>query len=151
VRSVAKITTSFTVAHSITLGAATLDMVQISSRLVEPLIAVTIIYVGIENIFRRVESDGRWLLTFAFGLIHGLGFASALKELGIGAAGSAAVPLLSFNLGVELGQFAIAIIVLPVIWKLSARPLFVARYVPACSIAVALVGVYWLIQRSLLG
>ncbi|HBZ72031.1 MAG TPA: hypothetical protein DEP35_20800 [Deltaproteobacteria bacterium] len=126
-RSIGKIITSFTVAHSITLGAATFDLVRLSPRLVEPLIAATIVYVGIENIWRRVESDRRWLLTFVFGLIHGFGFASALKELGIGANGSAAVPLLSFNLGVEAGQFAVAILVLPVIWKLGARPSFVAR------------------------
>jgi hydrogenase/urease accessory protein HupE len=150
-RSVAKIITSFTVAHSITLGAATFDLVQVPSRLVEPLIAATIIYVGIENIWRRGESDARWLLTFAFGLVHGFGFASALRELGIGAAGSAAAPLLSFNLGVEAGQFAVALVVLPVIWKLRARPRFVAHYVPACSLAVALVGIYWLVERSLLG
>jgi len=150
-RSVGRIITSFTVAHSITLGAATFDLVRLSSQLVEPLIAATIIYVGIENIWRGGESDKRWLLTFAFGLVHGFGFASALRELGIGAVERAAVPLLSFNLGVEVGQFAVAVVVLPVIWKLSARPSFATRYVPACSVAVALVGLYWLVERSLLG
>jgi len=150
-RSVAKIITSFTVAHSITLGAATFDLVQIPSRVSEPLIAATIVYVGLENVWRRGESDSRWLLAFAFGLVHGFGFASALRELGIGSGGGAAAPLLSFNLGVETGQFAVAIVLLPLIWKLRARPSFVARYVPAGSLAVALVGLYWLVERSLLG
>jgi hydrogenase/urease accessory protein HupE len=150
-RSVGRIITSFTVAHSITLGAATLDLVRLSSHLVEPLIAATIIYVGIENVWRGGGSDKRWLLTFAFGLVHGFGFATALRELGIGAVDRAAVPLLSFNLGVEIGQFAVAVVILPVIWRLSARPSFATRYVPACSFAVALVGLYWLVERSLLG
>jgi hydrogenase/urease accessory protein HupE len=149
-RSVAKIITSFTVAHSITLGAATFDLVRLSSRLVEPLIAATIVFVGIENLVRRGEVDRRWVLTFVFGLVHGLGFASALKELGIGAGAEAAVPLLSFNLGVEVGQLAVAIVVLPAIWRLSARPLFAKRFVPACSVAVALVGTYWLVERAFL-
>jgi hydrogenase/urease accessory protein HupE len=149
-RSVAKIITSFTVAHSITLGAATFDLVRLSSGLVESLIAATIVFVGVENLIGRVETDRRWLLTFVFGLVHGFGFASALKELGIGVGGGVAVPLLSFNLGVELGQLAVAIVVLPAIWKLSTWPSFLERCVPACSAAVALVGAYWLVERSLL-
>lgn len=148
-RTAAKIITSFTVAHSITLALATLNVVNLPSNIVEPLIAVSIIYVGLENIFRR-EIKRRWLLTFAFGLIHGFGFATVLRELGIGAHGGALVPLLSFNLGVELGQIAIAALVLPLIWKLQQRPAFVLRYVPACSILVALAGGYWLLARTLL-
>ena len=143
-----KIITCFTIAHSITLAVATLSHVQISSRLVEPLIAASIVYVGIENLIRGDDPKGRWMLTFAFGLIHGFGFASVLKELGVGANGrSIAVPLVSFNLGVEVGQIVIAAVVLPVIWKLRTRPVFVARWVPACSVLVALLGGYWFVQR----
>jgi hydrogenase/urease accessory protein HupE len=149
-KSVARIITSFTVAHSITLGLATLDVVRISPSVVEPLIAVSVMYVGLENIFRR-EHRARWLLTFGFGLVHGFGFASALKELGIGAGGmGAAVPLLSFNMGVEMGQIGIASVALPLIWKLRAQPLFVRRSVPALSLLVAAAGCVWLIQRTLL-
>src|ERR1051325_7034280 len=83
-----KIITCFTLAHSITLAVATLSLVQISSRIVEPLIAASIVYVGVENLFRGDDPKGRWLLTFAFGLIHGFGFASVLRELGVGANGS---------------------------------------------------------------
>ncbi len=143
-----KIITCFTIAHSITLAVATLSLVQISSRVVEPLIAASIVYVGVENLFRGDDPKGRWLLTFAFGLIHGFGFASVLRELGVGANGSGiAVPLVSFNLGVEVGQIVIAALVLPVIWKLRTRPLFITRWVPACSVLVALLGSYWFVQR----
>jgi len=148
-RETVKIITSFTVAHSITLGLATMDVVKVSPGVVEPLIAVSIIYVGLENIFRR-EIKRRWLLTFAFGLVHGFGFASALRELGVGAGVKAVTPLLSFNLGVEIGQIAIAALILPLIWKLRQQPRFVIRYVPACSILVALAGGYWLIERTVL-
>jgi hydrogenase/urease accessory protein HupE len=154
-RETAKIITSFTVAHSITLALATLDVVRLSPNVVEPLIAASIVYVGLENILRgeirgRHEIRGRWMLTFAFGLAHGFGFASALKELGIGAGAGAVPPLLSFNLGVEIGQISIAALVLPLIWKLRRHPGFVPRYVPACSILVAAAGAYWLIERTVL-
>jgi hydrogenase/urease accessory protein HupE len=143
-----KIITCFTIAHSITLAVATLSLVQFSSRIVEPLIAASIVYVGIENLVRGDDPQGRWLLTFAFGLIHGFGFASVLRELGIGANGSGiAVPLVSFNLGVEVGQITIAALVLPVIWKSREKPTFITRWVPACSVLVALLGGYWFVQR----
>ena len=147
-----KIITCFTIAHSITLAVATLSLVQISSRIVEPLIAASIVYVGVENLFRGDDPKGRWLLTFAFGLIHGFGFASVLRELGVGANGSGiTVPLVSFNLGVEIGQIVIAGIALPVIWKLRTRPVFLRRWVPACSVVVAVLGGYWFVQRVWLG
>ena len=96
----------------------------------------------------RELPKGRGLLTFAFGLIHGLGFASVLRELGVGSAISEiAVPLLSFNLGVELGQLLIAAALLPFIWKFSDHPVFAKRWFPACSALVALSGEYWLVQR----
>ena len=79
-RTVAAIVTCFTVAHSVTLALAALDVVTLSSRVVEPLIAATIVFVGVENLIRGDEPKGRWLLTFAFGLLHGLGFAGALKD-----------------------------------------------------------------------
>jgi len=145
-REAVKIITSFTVAHSITLSLATLDAVTIPASVVEPLIAASIIYVGLENVWRR-EIKRRWILTFAFGLVHGFGFASALRELGVGAGVKAVAPLLSFNLGVEIGQIAVAALVLPLTWKLRQWPQFVIRYVPACSILIALAGGYWLWDR----
>ena len=146
--SALKIITCFTVAHSITLGLATFDVASIPGRIVEPLIAATIVYVGIENIILRREPKGRWVLTFAFGLIHGFGFAGVLRELGVASgSGGLAVPLVSFNLGVELGQIAVAAILLPVIWHFSRKPNFAMRWVPACSVLVAAAGAYWFIER----
>jgi hydrogenase/urease accessory protein HupE len=143
-----KIITCFTIAHSVTLAVATLSLVQISSRIVEPLIAASIVYVGVENLLRGDDPKGRWLLTSAFGLIHGFGFASVLKELGVGANGSGiTIPLISFNLGVELGQIVVAGLALPVIWKLRTNPVFIHRWVPACSLGVVLVGGFLFVQR----
>ena len=146
--SALQVITCFTIAHSITLGVAAFDLVQVSSRIVEPLIAVTIFYVGVENVWKHGDPHGRWLLTFGFGLIHGFGFASVLREMGIGAhTGGVAMPLLAFNLGVELGQIAVAAIALPIIWQLRKKESFVRYGVPTCSILVALAGVYWFVQR----
>ena len=105
------------------------------------------VYVGVENLCQRTFNR-RWLLTFGFGLIHGLGFASVLQQLGIGTRVREAVtPLLLFNSGVEVGQILIAVLVLPLIWNLKRRPSFLPKYVPACSIVIALIGGYWLIVR----
>ena len=144
----AKIITSFTVAHSLTLAVATLGLVNLPSTIVEPLIAASILYVGIENLWHK-NLHWRWLLTFAFGLIHGFGFASVLRELGVGENGKGvAMPLFSFNLGVESGQLAIAILILPLLWKLHQWPNFKRYAVPVVSVIVALAGLYWLLERT---
>lgn len=145
--SALKVITCFTLAHSITLGVATFDLVQISSRIIEPLIAVSIVYIGVENVWKRGDPHGRWMLTFAFGLIHGFGFASVLRELGVGSRGGVALPLFSFNLGVEIGQIAVAAIALPIIWQLRKQEVFLRRGVPACSAVVAVLGAFWFVQR----
>jgi hypothetical protein len=151
-RSALVVITAFTLAHSITLAVATFNLVQLPARYTEPLIAATIVYVGVENLVRRGDPHGRWMLTFAFGLIHGFGFASVLRDMGVGArAGGVAMPLFSFNLGVELGQIAVAAIVLPILWQLRKREVFVQRGVAACSVIVALAGSYWFVQRVWLG
>jgi hydrogenase/urease accessory protein HupE len=142
------IITSFTIAHSITLAVATLHVVQIPSRIVEPLIAASIVFVGIENLLRGDIPTARRMVAFGFGLIHGFGFASALREAGIGSgAGGIILPLFSFNLGVELGQIMVAALALPIIWKLRANPMFIGRWAPACSAAVVLLGSFWFVQR----
>jgi hydrogenase/urease accessory protein HupE len=146
--SALNIITSFTIAHSITLAAATLHVVQIPSRIVEPLIAASIVFVGVENLLRGEIPKSRRLVTFGFGLIHGFGFASALREAGIASgAGGIMLPLFSFNLGVELGQVMVAAVALPIIWKLRENPMFIARWAPACSAAVVLLGSFWLVER----
>lgn len=151
-KSIVGIISCFTLAHSITLALATLDVVNLPSRYTEPLIAASIVFVGVENLWRRgAQPPGRWALTFLFGLIHGFGFASVLRELGVGQnGGGILMPLLTFNLGVELGQIAIAAIVLPLIWQLRKNETFVRRGVPVLSAAVALAGLYWLLERTVL-
>lgn len=148
--TMAGIITCFTLAHSITLALAALDVVSLPSRIVEPLIAVSIVYVGIENLLRRGEEPkGRWALTFGFGLVHGFGFASVLKEIGLGAGGSSLLgPLFSFNLGVEVGQITVATLFLPLLFRLRRNPDFVRYGLPAASTIVVLLGAYWLLQRT---
>lgn len=151
-KSIFVIITCFTLAHSLTLGLAALDVVRLSPRLVEPLIAATIFYVAVENLLRRGEEPhGRGWLTFGFGLIHGFGFASALKATGLGRdAASLIFPLFTFNLGVELGQISVAALCLPLWWKLRKIKL-VERYgATAVSAAVAAAGVFWFLQRTVL-
>jgi hydrogenase/urease accessory protein HupE len=144
----AKIITSFTVAHSLTLALATLGVINIPSTIVEPVIAASIVFVGLENLFRK-RIAARWLVTFVFGLVHGLGLATALRELGIGGLGArAALPLLSFNLGVEFAQIAIAAVILPLVWRLEERPKFALRHVPALSLLITSAGVYWFLVRT---
>ena len=146
----AKIITSFTVAHSMTLVLATLGLVSMSPSIVEPLIAVSIVFVGIENLVRW-HLTARWLVTFGFGLIHGLGFASVLRDLGISGfdAYATAMPLLSFNLGAEVAQVAIAGLVLPLVWHFQRRPAFAAKYTPALSFLIVLAGAFWFLARTI--
>ena len=149
-RSAAKVITAFSVAHSLTLALSTLGLFSLSPRVVAPLIAASVAYVGLENLFRR-EPSRRWLLGFGFGLAHGLGFASALRETGALGGGPLAAALLSFNLGVEAAQVAIALLVLPLIAKLRAGAAGHARWCPAASAVLALAGAWWLVDRLAAG
>jgi hydrogenase/urease accessory protein HupE len=151
-RSIFMVITCFTVAHSITLALATLDLVRLPGRIVEPTIAATIAYVGLENLVNGEAPKWRGLITFLFGLVHGLGFADALREFGIGSGCvGMVVPLVGFNLGVEAGQLSVAAMVLPILWQLRKNSAFVRQWVPACSVAVALAGSYWMIERVMQG
>ncbi len=146
-RDVIRTITAFTLAHSITLALATTGLVAAPSRVVEPLIAASIVVVGIENLIRSVQGS-RWRMTFGFGLVHGLGFASALRDVGIGTTGGAiALPLAGFNLGVELGQIAVAAILVPLFWRLAADAAPRFRFATAWSGLVIAAGSYWLIVR----
>ncbi len=133
----------------VTLALATYDIVRLPGDIVEPLIALSIVYVGIENILKE-EIRYRWALTFVFGLIHGLGFASVLRDLGIGDRTGDGWIVLLFNLGVELGQLGIACLVLPFIWKVLQPRASFRRISIALSVLVALLGLYWFIERTLL-
>jgi hypothetical protein len=127
---------------------ATLNLAWISGKVVEPMIALSIVYVGVENLVRPEGPKGRWLITFLFGLIHGFGFASVLKDLGVASTASAVgSPLLAFNLGVEAGQIVIAAVALPILWKLRKSKVFLRWGVMIGSGLVAAMGSYWFIQR----
>ena len=146
--SLFKIITGFTIAHSITLALAVLGLVAVPQRLVECVIAASIVYVAVENIFLRNAPSQRWLVSFLFGLVHGLGFASALSPLQLPAR-HLALALLSFNLGVEGGQTLVVALLLPVlVWMRGAR--WEGRTVQAASGAIALVGVIWFMERLFL-
>lgn len=143
---VLKLVTAFTIAHSITLGAATLRIVTLPERWVELTIAVSIVIAGLLNLIPRAARY-RLPTAFGFGLVHGFGFANALAGLGL--AGTALVPALAgFNVGVEIGQLAIVILAIPaLLWLIRQAPLS-RRLVPAMSIGVACLGAYWVLQRA---
>jgi hydrogenase/urease accessory protein HupE len=153
---VIKIVTAFTLAHSITLSLAALEIVVIPSAIVEPAIAASIVFVAVENFFSR-DVDRRWRDTFGFGLIHGFGFASALQEFGL-PRGQLVPALASFNLGVELGQVAIVSLVVPALILLDrlvaaargVRPARAAALVYPLSGAIAVIAGYWVMARTFL-
>ncbi|MGB8700227.1 MAG: HupE/UreJ family protein [Thermosynechococcaceae cyanobacterium] len=143
--SLLKVVTAFTVSHSITLSLAVLGAVSLPGRLVESAIALTIVYVAAENFWRKT-TKGRWLLTFAFGLIHGFGFASILREMAI-PRDQLALALGSFNLGVELGQVAVVGLMfmgLQRLRPLTERKLF-RNWVSA---SIVVMGLIWFTERT---
>jgi HupE / UreJ protein len=144
-RQLVLIVSSFTIAHSITLVLGTFDLVRASPRLVEPLIALTIIYVAIENIVRRAP-PARPAVTFGFGLVHGLGFSAALRELGLPARALVG-PLVGFNAGVELGQLTIVLPLLPLMVWLRRRDQSFRRVSLAINAVVGLVACVWFVRR----
>ncbi|WP_162309377.1 HupE/UreJ family protein [Cohnella abietis] len=136
--------TAFTVAHSITLALTVTGVIHISSRIVEPLIALSICYVALDNLIRKKVSY-RWILTFIFGLIHGMGFADILTEMNIPKS-ELVVNLISFNVGIETVQVIIVALLLPALallyrWKHSRR------VVVACSAVALMLGGLWLVER----
>jgi hydrogenase/urease accessory protein HupE len=144
-----KIVTAFTVAHSITLALAALEIVNPPSRLIEPAIALSIMVVGIENLIGGGKRDVRAVLAFTFGFVHGFGFAGVLREFGLPPA-ALGWSLFSFNLGVELGQACIVLAVTPLLALAHARrPALAGRIVTVGSACVIAAGAYWFVQRVL--
>jgi hydrogenase/urease accessory protein HupE len=145
--SLFKIITAFTIAHSITLALAALDVVTLPGRLVEATIALSIAYVAAENLFMRKAVSHRWAVSFLFGLVHGFGFSSVLRELGLPKEGLI-WSLLNFNFGVEAGQAMAVLIAVPILFwlrKFKWEP----RAVAAMSVAVLAVGLGLFIERAL--
>jgi len=145
VGEVARLVTSFTVAHSITLGAAVLGVIDLPASVVEPLIAASIVVVAVENLVRRGHRGRVWL-TFLFGLVHGFGFAGLLRELGLGQ-GSVGAALAGFNLGVEAGQLAVVLAVAPVLLLARRQSWYARTAVPGFSALIGFFGAYWLVER----
>jgi hypothetical protein len=134
-RSLVGVVSAFTLAHSITLALAAFSIFTPSPRLVEPAIALSIAYVGIENLF-VTDASKRWRITFPFGLIHGFGFAGALREIALPRA-QVPIALVSFNLGVELGQLAVLSLALPLVLAARNASWFGDRGVKTLSVAIA--------------
>ena len=147
VRAVLQIVTAFTAAHSLTLIVSTLHPGLLGTAWVEPAIAASIFYVGVENLIPRTPRR-RWLVVFAFGLVHGLGFSSVLREIGLPRRGLV-LSLLSFNVGVEVGQLAVVSLVLPFVLGVAVRrPVTFERWVLRLgSAAIALAGAIWFALR----
>jgi hypothetical protein len=140
--------TAFTVAHSITLGLAMYNVISAPPHIVEPIIALSIAFVAIENIISEKLRPGRILIVFVFGLIHGLGFAGVLKDLGLPQRDYLNA-LVSFNIGVELGQLSIILGA----WFLFAKwfrhkSWYRTRIVNPLSALIAVIALYWTIQRA---
>jgi len=140
--------TSFTVAHTVTLALGITGAVSISPSIVEPLIAASIVYVCIENIFSDRMAAWRPFVVFAFGLLHGLGFAGVLGEIGM-PQGQFVTALLSFNVGVELGQLTvIAACFLAVGLWFRDKPWYRSRITIPASLVIACIGAYWFVERT---
>ena len=142
--NIIKIVTSFTLAHSVTLSLAALDVVTVPARLVESGIAFSVAYVALENLFFK-RFDKRWLVSFFFGFVHGFGFANVLKEMHLSTSGLVS-SLLFFNFGVELGQIVIVSLFVPVLWMLGRTRAY-GMTVRFASVAIFFVGAFWFFQR----
>ncbi len=144
--NVLKVVTAFTLAHSITLSLAALDVVRLPSRLVESTIALSVIIAAANNLKPFFRERG-WMVAFGFGLIHGFGFATVLGELGL-PTGSLAKALVGFNLGVEVGQLAIVAVFLPVAFLMRSTVFYRRVALQTGSLAIALIAGLWLIERA---
>ncbi|TFW06136.1 HupE/UreJ family protein [Oxalobacteraceae bacterium OM1] len=143
--SVLKIVTAFTVAHSITLSLATLGIVSLPSRWVESTIAASVVIAALNNIF-PIFAERRWAMAFAFGLIHGFGFASVLSDLGL-PRDALVLALVGFNLGVEVGQLAIVAAFLPVAYAIRASVFYRRVVLIGGSLVIAAIAATWLVER----
>ncbi len=139
--------TAFTVAHSITLGLAMYKIIKVPSAIIEPLIALSIMYVALENIFSPRLKPSRIGIVFLFGLVHGLGFAGALGELGL-PQNAYLLSLVMFNVGVELGQLTVILLAFFLLAKwFGNKPYYRNKIVIPLSALIALIAAYWTIQR----
>lgn len=140
---------TFTIAHSVTLGLAMYNVVNVSPAIIEPLIALSIMYVALENVFVQKLRPSRIGVVFIFGLIHGLGFASALNNLGLPQQ-SYLASLLMFNVGVEAGQLTVILAAFFLFGKWFGNKSYYHKFiVTPLSLVIAAIALYWVIQRTL--
>ncbi|MET0592851.1 MAG: HupE/UreJ family protein [Polyangiaceae bacterium] len=144
-RSLIAAVTAFTVAHSVTLALAAFDVWAPSPSVIEPCIALSIVYVGVENWFVK-DARGRWRITFLFGLVHGFGFAGALRDIALPRA-DVPLALFGFNLGVELGQVAVLSVLLAVVLAVRKTAIWGRIGMRACTMTVAATGLVWFVAR----
>jgi hypothetical protein len=145
--SIFKVVTAFTLAHSLTLTLAALNIVRLPSRLTESVIAASIIVAALNNIF-PIVTETRARIAFAFGLLHGFGFASVLADMGL-PQGARLVSLIAFNLGIETGQLAVVLAVMPLIYGLRSGAFYRRALMPWGSAAIAAMALVWLVQRAI--
>jgi hypothetical protein len=145
--NIVKVVTAFTLAHSMTLSLAAFDVIRLPGRLTESVIAASIVVAALNNVFPRV-TEGRWRIAFAFGLLHGFGFASVLAEMGL-PQGARLVSLIAFNLGVEAGQLAVVLAVMPLAYLLRSTAFYRRGVMPWGSSAIAALALVWFTQRAL--
>ena len=139
--------TAFTIAHSVTLCLAAYNVISPSPKIIEPLIALSILYVALENIFSPKLKPSRIGIVFLFGLVHGLGFAGALAEMGL-PRNAYFISLITFNIGVELGQLSIILAAWFLMAKwFAAKPFYRSRIVIPLSVIIAGIAAFWTIQR----
>jgi hypothetical protein len=139
--------TAFTLAHSVTLGLAMAGWVLLPSRLVETLIAASIVVMAVENLFMREVKSWRWILVFLFGLVHGLGFAGSFSSLHL-PPGDFFRPLLLLNIGIEFGQLTVVAVCALVTAWMWRRPWYTRVVIYPASSAIALMALWWTIERG---
>ena len=142
-----KVVSAFTLAHSLTLSLAVNGLVHLPSRVVESGIALTVLLGAVNNLFPLVR-ERRWVVAFVFGLIHGLGFASVLADLGL-ASWNLVLALVGFNLGVEVGQLALVLLFIPIAFVLRGTRFYRLAFMPAGAVLIGLVATYWLAIRAI--
>ena len=144
--NIVKVVSAFTLAHSITLSLAAFDVVRLPSRITESVIAASIIVAALNNLYPKV-TEGRWRIAFLFGLLHGFGFASVLSDMGL-PNGARLLSLIAFNLGVEAGQLAVVVAVMPLAYLIRATRFYRRGVIPWGSSAIAVLAMVWLVQRA---
>jgi len=138
--------TAFTLAHTLTLALSALRIIQMPSTIIEPLIALSIVWIAVENCLFKKTNTWRPVVIFGFGLLHGLGFAAVLQHYGL-PKGNMIPSLLAFNIGVELGQITIIIAAILVFWPFRKNSWYRQRIQIPASLFIAVVGLFWFIER----